>query len=71
MEQRVDIAHYHNVLSRKHQIIRLLWGIAWPVATWFLPRSMGMPWKRMWGATASVYKMWNYGPLSAVIRQKK
>ena len=63
MEQRVDIAHYHNVLSRKHQIIRLLWGIAWPMATWFLPRSMGMPWKRMWlrlfGAriakTANVY----------------
>lgn len=63
MRQKIDIAHYHNVLSRKHQIIRLLWGIAWPMATWFLPRSMGMPWKRMWlrlfGAriakTANVY----------------
>ena len=63
MRQKIDIAHYHNVLSRKPQIIILLWGIVWPMATWFLPRSMGMSWKRMWlwlfGAriarTANVY----------------
>ena len=63
MGQKVDIAHYHNVLSRKHQLIRLVWGIVWPSATWFLPRSMGMPWKRMWlrwfgakiASTANVY----------------
>ena len=63
MEQKIDIAHYENVLSRKHQVIRLAWGVVWPLATWFLPRSLGMPWKRMWlrlfGAkiakTANVY----------------
>ena len=63
MGQKVDIAHYHNVLSRRHQLIRLVWEIVWPSATWFLPRSMGMPWKRMWlrlfgakiASTANVY----------------
>lgn len=47
MKNKIDIAHYQNVLSRKHQVIRLVWGIVWPLATWFLPRSMGMGWKRM------------------------
>lgn len=47
MEQpKVDIAHYENALSRKHQIIRLIWGIVWPLGTWFLPRSMCSGWKR-------------------------
>ena len=63
MRQKVDIAHYENVLSRRHQMIRLVWGVVWPMATWFLPRSLGMTWKRMWlrlfGAkiakTANVY----------------
>ena len=63
MGQKVNIAHYKNVLSRKHQIVRLAWGVVWPMATWFLPRSMGMPWKRLvlraFGAkiarTANVY----------------
>lgn len=62
-ETKLDIAHYQNALSRKNQIVRLLWGIVWPSGTWFLPRSMGMPWKRMllrlFGAhiapTANVY----------------
>ena len=59
----MDIAHYKNVLSRKHQMIRLVCGVVWPMVTWFLPRSLGMTWKRMWlrlfGAkiakTANVY----------------
>lgn len=63
MTQRVDIAHYKNALSRRHQIVRLVWGIVWPGATWFLPRSAGMGWKRVllraFGAkiakTANVY----------------
>lgn len=63
MTQRVDIAHYKNALSRRHQIVRLVWGIVWPCATWFLPRSAGMGWKRLllraFGArvasTANVY----------------
>lgn len=61
--QKIDIAHYQNALSRKHQLVRLVWGIVWPLGTWFLPRSMGMPWKRallrLFGAqihpTANVY----------------
>lgn len=63
MEQKLDIAHYENALSRKHQLVRLVWNIVWPLGTWFLPRSVGMPWKRallrMFGAhiakTANVY----------------
>lgn len=63
MEQKVDIAHYKNVLSRRHQVVRFVWGIVWPLATWLLPRSMGMTWKRLvlraFGAkiakTANVY----------------
>lgn len=46
-QNKVNITQYQNVLSRKHQFVRLLWGIVWPLATWFLPRSMGMGWKRM------------------------
>lgn len=45
--QKIDIAHYENALSRKNQIIRLLWNIMWPLCTWFLPRSLGMGWKRL------------------------
>lgn len=45
-ETKIDLSQYHNSLSRKHQVIRLIWGVVWPMATWFLPRSMGMPWKR-------------------------
>lgn len=43
---KIDVAHYENVLTRKHQLVRLLWGIVWPLGTWFLPRSMGSGWKR-------------------------
>ena len=45
-ETKIDLSQYHNSLSRKHQIIRLIWGVVWPLGTWFLPRSMGMSWKR-------------------------
>lgn len=62
-EQKIDLAHYHNELSRKNQILRLVWGIVWPLCTWFLPRSVGRSWKnwllRLFGAkiakTAHVY----------------
>ena len=45
-ETKIDIAHYENALSRSNQMVRLLWGIVWPLGTWFLPRSMGSGWKR-------------------------
>lgn len=61
--KRIYLSKYHNGLSRRHQMIRLLWSIVWPLGTWFLPRSLGMPWKRfllrLFGArisgTANVY----------------
>lgn len=46
-EKKIDLSKYQNALSRKHQMIRLVWGIVWPLGTWFLPRSMGSGWKRM------------------------
>ncbi|MDE5889795.1 MAG: putative colanic acid biosynthesis acetyltransferase [Bacteroidales bacterium] len=62
-EQKIDVAHYENELSRRHQMIRFVWGIVWPMFTWFLPRSLCSGWKRfllrMFGAsidsTAVVY----------------
>lgn len=61
--QKIDLSKYENHLGRKHQVIRLVWGIVWPLGTWFLPRSMGMGWKRfilrVFGAkihpTANIY----------------
>lgn len=61
--QRIDLAKYENSLGKKHQVIRLVWGIVWPLGTWFLPRSLCSGWKRfllrMFGAkihhTAVVY----------------
>ncbi len=60
---RLELPLYQNQLSLKHQIIRLLWNIIWPLGTWFLPRSVGGGWKRfllcLFGAkihkTANVY----------------
>lgn len=48
MEQnkKIDLSKYENHLGKKHQLIRFVWGILWPLGTWFLPRSMGSGWKR-------------------------
>lgn len=45
-ETKIDLSQYHNALSRKHQIVRLLWGIIWCLFARPLPRSMGSGWKR-------------------------
>ena len=45
-ENRIDLSQYHNALSRKHQMIRLLWGVVWAVFARPLPRSVGSGWKR-------------------------
>ena len=42
----IDLSGYENRLGRKHQAVRMLWNILWPLTTWFLPRSLGMGWKR-------------------------
>ena len=45
-DAKIDLSKYQNALSRKHQLIRLLWGITWAVGASWLPRSMGSGWKR-------------------------
>ena len=42
----VDLSKYRNVLSRKHQIIRMLWAMIWGLFARPLPRSIGSGWKR-------------------------
>ena len=37
---------YINHLGRKHQLIRLLWGITWTLCARWIPRSVGSGWKR-------------------------
>lgn len=46
MPGQLDLSQYHNVLTRKHQIIRMLWIIAWGLFARPLPRSIGSGWKR-------------------------
>ena len=43
----VDLSKYRNALSRKHQIIRLMWTVVWALGARWLPRSVGSGWKRM------------------------
>ena len=45
-ETIIDLSQYHNALSRKNQIIRLVWSIVWGVFARPLPRSIGSGWKR-------------------------
>ena len=42
----IDLSQYHNRLGRRHQLIRLLWGIVWTLLARPLPRSVGKGWKR-------------------------
>lgn len=42
----IDLSLYHNVLSQKHQMIRLLWTIMWGIFARPLPRRIGSGWKR-------------------------
>ena len=45
-ETKIDLSKYHNALSRKSQIIRLLWAVTWAIFARPLPRSVGSGWKR-------------------------
>lgn len=45
-EKKIDLSQYHNVLSRKHQLVRLLWTIVWYILARPLPRRVGSGWKR-------------------------
>lgn len=44
---KIDLSKYHNELSRKHQLVRLLWGLVWGLLVRPLPRSLGLGWKRV------------------------
>lgn len=46
MEQNIDLSKYQNALSRRHQIVRLVWNIVWSIFAKPLPRSIGSGWKR-------------------------
>lgn len=62
-ETKIDLSKYHNALSRRNQVIRMLWSVVWGLFARPLPRSVGSCWKRfllrMFGAkiapTAIVY----------------
>ncbi|MBO8455276.1 MAG: putative colanic acid biosynthesis acetyltransferase [Bacteroidetes bacterium] len=41
----IDLSKYHNSLSRKNQLIRLIWSIIWTISARWLPRSTGSHWK--------------------------
>lgn len=43
---KLDLSKYHNSLSRKHQMLRLVWTVVWGVFARPLPRSAGSGWKR-------------------------
>ena len=45
-EKTVDLSKYTNALSRKHQLVRILWAIIWGVFARPFPRSIGSGWKR-------------------------
>lgn len=45
-ESKIDLSKYQNSLSRKNQIIRLVWSLVWNVLARPLPRSIGSGWKR-------------------------
>lgn len=57
-KQVVDLSNYHNSLSRKNQIARLIWSIVWTVFARPLPRSLGNGWKlfllRLFGAKVHI-----------------
>lgn len=63
MKPQVDLSQYKNILSRKNQMARFIWGVVWTIFARPLPRSLGSGWKRFllrsFGAkihkTATVY----------------
>lgn len=46
-ETIIDLSKYENHLGRKHQMIRMLWGVTWMIGARWLPRSLGSGWKRV------------------------
>lgn len=46
MTAPIDLSRYKNTLSRKHQVIRLVWTVVWAVFARPVPRSLCPGWKR-------------------------
>ena len=46
MDPQIDLSSYHNALSRRHQVVRMLWTMVWGLLARPLPRSVGSGWKR-------------------------
>lgn len=46
-ETKIDLSKYQNVLSRKNQIVRMVWSVVWGIFARPLPRSVGSGWKRL------------------------
>ena len=44
--KQADLSQYKNAMSRKNQIMRLVWTLVWGVFAKPLPRSLGCGWKR-------------------------
>jgi putative colanic acid biosynthesis acetyltransferase WcaF len=69
----IDLSQYKNTLSRKNQLVRLIWTLVWFIFARPLPRSFGNGWKlfllRLFGAkvhskavvysSARIYMPWN------------
>lgn len=45
-EVKIDLSRYRNALSRKHQLVRVVWSVVWILGARWLPRSVGSGWKR-------------------------
>jgi putative colanic acid biosynthesis acetyltransferase WcaF len=43
---KIDLSQYKNELSRKNQILRLLWTLVWTILARPFPRALGSGWKR-------------------------
>lgn len=73
IETKIDLSQYQNQLSRKNQLVRMLWTITWGILGRPLPRRLGNSWKifllRLFGAkidksavvysSVTVYMPWN------------
>lgn len=45
-DPKIDLSKYHNALSRKNQVVRMVWTVVWGMLARPLPRSIGSGWKR-------------------------
>lgn len=57
MNNHIDLSKYQNALSRRNQILRFIWSIAWFILARPFPRSFGNKWRifllRVFGAKVS------------------